>query len=122
MDKDFFDEIERIGEDREDKDYWDYAKVLLDNARNIRDRWRNWIEEELKHLRFYADFLSSSTIGETKDKLLQIAKRIEELDKRILREVILRIDSFTKKSKIVSSRSLLLYMLITKLLYVLSKI
>lgn len=97
MTNEIYEEFYRIARDREDKDYWDYAKVLLDNARNIRDRWRNWILEELKHLNFYVDFLNSSTPpGVIKDKFHQQIERIKELDINI-REAVRRIDSFTKQ-------------------------
>jgi len=97
MTKEIYEEFYRIARDREDKDYWDYAKVLLDNARNIRDRWRNWILEELKHLNFYADFLNSSTPpGVIKDKFQQQIERLKGLDIDI-REAVRGIDSFTKQ-------------------------
>lgn len=97
MANEIYEEFYRIARDREDKDYWDYAKVLLDNARNIRDRWRNWILEELKHLNFYADFLNSLTPpGVIKNKFHQKIERLKELDIDI-RETVRGIDSFTKQ-------------------------
>lgn len=96
MTTDFFDEVDRILEEREEKDYWEFVGALRDSARSKKDRWRCWIQEELKHLRFIAQFLSQTTAGATKDKLVIHLKRLEEIDKDNLREVVARIDAFVQ--------------------------
>lgn len=88
MSDDFFGEDKRITVEREQADHWDWVWLLMENARNYRDKARNWIQEEIKRQKYYAEFISSWTDGATKDQVVQALKRINEIDMNLLKQAV----------------------------------
>jgi hypothetical protein len=90
-----FDEFDRISDDRNNKDYWEYARALSESARIFKDRYKNWIAEEFKHLRFYCDMLIPNTNGAVRDKIQRQQDRMKELEEKSI-QLLIDIDNFVR--------------------------
>src|SRR5918999_825026 len=96
IEDEFFDEINRIKKDREEKDYYEFARGLSGSADIFRKRYSNWIAEEFKHLRFYANFLYGTTTGYEKDRVLQHLRKMDDLEKESI-TLLLSLQGFVQQ-------------------------
>lgn len=93
-----FDEFDRIMQDRNYKDYWDYARALSGMARTFKDHHSNWIAEEFKHLRFYCDILGPTMNGSVRDKIQRYQTRMAELEDKSVR-LLMEVENFIRHTE-----------------------
>ena len=96
MDDDPFDEFERISQDRQFKDYWNFARALSRSARDLKDNYSNWLAAEFKELRYYCDILAPNTNGSIRDKIQKAQPRLIELENDSIK-LLMRVENFVKR-------------------------
>jgi len=92
----FLGEIERIQRERTEKDYWDHAKGLSDAVRAVRQRWRDWMHDEIIKLKYMANaLLLMSDDGIVKGELTARLEMLDAIDNG-LPEMLATLDMFTQ--------------------------